>query len=192
MDLKLPLRAAAIALACAFVSSCAGGDGDKPAPSAAPAKDATTKVAAKPAEPAKTPDAKPAAAGDSPAPPVAEKAGAHSAVPTVDEWNAVTGEITVRGSSALGCETKGLREWVRISCRGTDPGRGSPTQVTVENAKGAETFKFASGGVTSLVYRFEEGTKVEATFKWDRASKKLVAEWPPGAPMPTAYGAFGG
>lgn len=195
IDLKLPLRAAGIALVCVFVSACGGGDGDgaaktgAPAASAAPAAKTAAAPAATPAEPPAAPkgDTPPAATGDAPAP---AAAGGHSAVPTVAEWQAVTGEVTVLGSSALDCETKGLREWIRVSCRGDDKKRGTPTAVTVANAKSAETFTFASGGVSSLVYRFEEGIKVEATFRWERLTKRFVAEWPPGAPKPTAYGRF--
>src|SRR5687768_13823004 len=44
--------------------------------------------------------------------------GGRSAVPTLDEWNAQTKEVTVRGSSKLNCETKMVREWLRVSCRG--------------------------------------------------------------------------
>lgn len=177
----------------AFVTGCGGGDGDgaaksaKPAPSAAPDKAAAkTAKADAPVAPAKGDAPPPPATGDAPA----EKAGSKSAVPTVAEWNAVTGEVTVRGSSALGCETKGLREWVRVSCRGDDPGRGSPLNVTVNDSKGAETFTFASGGVASLVYRFEEGTQIKASFAWTNLGKSFVAEWPAGAPKPTAYGEF--
>lgn len=189
-------RAVLVALLASSAAACGGGDDKgsaksaKPASSPAPAKTTAPAATTKPAD-------APPPKGDTPPPPVeapAEKgtppAAGHSDVPTVAEWQAVTGEVTVRGSSALGCETKGLREWVRISCRGDDPGRGSPLNVTVENAKGAETFKFASGGVSSLVYRFEEGTKIEATFSWTNGSHQFVAEWPPGAPKPTAYGVF--
>lgn len=189
-------RAAALALFCAFASACGGGGDDaKPTASAAPDK-AVAKTATKPAEnPAEKPAEKAAAKApvnaDAPVVPDQKAPSAEkSAVPTVAEWGAVTGEITVRGSTALQCETKGLREWVRISCRGNHPELGAPNNVTVENAKGAETFKFASGGVSSLVFRFEQGTKVEATFYWDNGQKSFLSEWPPGAPMPTAYGQF--
>ncbi len=181
-------------LAALSMQVACGGDGDggaksaKPTATAAPDKAATTD-----AKPAKADAPAAPAKGDAPPAPAdapAEKAGAHSPVPTVAEWQAVTGEVTVRGSSALGCETKGLREWVRVSCRGDDPGRGSPLNVTVNDAKGAETFTFASGGVASLVYRFEEGTRIKASFAWTNAGKAFVAEWPAGAPKPTAYGVF--
>jgi hypothetical protein len=180
-------RAAVLALSCAFASACGGGGDTKPAASAAP--DTAAKPADKPTEkPAEKSAAKAEApiAADGKAPTPGEK----TPVPTVAEWNAVTGEVTVRGSTALQCETKGLREWIRVSCRGNHPELGTPTNVNVENAKGAETFKFAAGGVSSLVFRFEQGVKIEATFSWDRGQKRFLSEWPPGAPMPTAYGQF--
>lgn len=121
--------------------------------------------------------------------PAAPPGGARSAVPSTAEWDGV-GEVTVLGSSALACETKSVREWVRVSCRGDDPARGKPTNVKVERNGGAETFTFASGGVASLVFPFEVGTDVAAVFTWERQSHRLVSQWPRGAPKPTAYGQF--
>lgn len=121
--------------------------------------------------------------------PAAPASGARSAVPSTTEWDGV-GEVTVLGSSALACETKGVREWVRVSCRGDDPARGKPTNVKVERNGGAETFTFASGGVASLVFPFEVGTDVAAVFAWERQSHRFESQWPRGAPRPTAYGRF--
>jgi hypothetical protein len=183
----------ALALAVgSLAAGCGGGDDakkEKPAASAGPTSAAP---ASAPAAKATQAPAAPPAADKAPASDKAADAPAagKSPVPATEEWNAVTGEVTVRGSSALGCETKGLREWVRVSCRGDDPARGTPLRVTVNDSKGAETFTFGSGGITSLVYRFEEGTKIEASFGWSKLGKKFVAEWPAGAPKPQAYGEF--
>ena len=117
--------------------------------------------------------------------------GGHSAVPTLDEWNGV-GEVTVKGSSALGCETKMVREWVRISCRGKSADGGKPTGVTVDRGdknKG-DVFKFVSGGVVSLVYPFVDGTDFQATFTWSDGVHPMTSTWPHGAPKPNAVGEF--
>lgn len=115
----------------------------------------------------------------------------HSAVPTLDEWSGV-GEVTVKGSSALGCETKQVREWIRISCRGKNSTGGKPTGVTVDRGdknKG-DVFKFVSGGIASLVFPYAEGTDFAATFTWTDGSRQMVASWPHGAPRPNAVGEF--
>jgi len=119
-------------------------------------------------------------------------AGTRSAVPTVAEWNAEPREVTVRGSSALNCETKMVREWLRVSCRGTNPERGTATGVRVTRGGGkAETFTFTSGDVTSLVFPFVEGTDIEAEFQFTVGGpRKLVSKWPYRSPMPEAKGSF--
>ena len=118
-------------------------------------------------------------------------ASGRSAVPTVAEWNGAT-EVTVKGSSALGCSTKMLREWFRVSCSGKNDTGGTPTTVSVTRGGGAERFTFAQNGVTSLVMPFVEGTDVDAQFSWTDKSHKLVARWPRGAPRPGVVATFEG
>ena len=43
-------------------------------------------------------------------------AGGRTTPPTIAEWGSV-GEVSVRNSSSLGCETKMVREWLRVTCR---------------------------------------------------------------------------
>lgn len=182
---------AALGITVAALAGCGEKDDAKPAPEAAKTQAAQPTPAAPPpvAQPSPQP-VQPAAAGaPGAAAPAPAPAGGRSAVPTTDEWNGVA-EVTVLGSSALACETKMVREWVRVSCRGDDPGRGKPTSVKVERSGGAETFEFASGGVASLVFPFEVGTDVQALFKWEKQQHRLVSQWPRGAPKPTAYGKF--
>jgi hypothetical protein len=112
--------------------------------------------------------------------------------PTVAEWSAQTKEVAVRGSSALNCETKMVRKWLRISCRGKSDTGGEPTSVEVVKGGGdGKTFSFASAGVTSLVLPFVEGVDVEAVFGWsDQRKMKLHVFWPRGAPEPPPKGVF--
>ena len=117
--------------------------------------------------------------------------GGRSAVPSTVEFDAV-GEVTVKGSSALGCQTKMVREWLRVSCSGKNDTGGKPTTVTVDKGASSERFTFAQNGVTSLVTPFEDGTQVEATFSWTDKSHKLVVSWPRGAPRPPVVGVFQG
>jgi hypothetical protein len=182
----------ALGLAVAALSACGSKDDAKPAPEAAKTQQAAPPPPVAPPPVAQPPQpVQPAAAGAPPgaAAPAPAPAGGRSAVPTTDEWNGVA-EVTVLGSSALNCETRMVREWVRVSCRGDEPTRGKPTSVKVERGGGAETFTFASGGVASLVFPFEVGTDVQALFKWEKQSHRLVSQWPRGAPKPTAYGKF--
>ncbi|MBW2456935.1 MAG: hypothetical protein JRI68_20645 [Deltaproteobacteria bacterium] len=100
--------------------------------------------------------------------------------------------MTVKGSSALNCETKMVREWLRISCRGKNDTGGTPTTVQVTKGGRGQVFTFAAGGVTSLVMPFIDGTNLEAAFSWTDKSHKLVAHWPHGAPKPPIIATFEG
>lgn len=143
-------------------------------------------------------DAKAAKAEDDPAPAAGDAAKDVPAEapddgkpPTVEEWNAQTKEVTVRGSSALNCETKMVRTWLRISCRGKNDTGGEPTTVQVTKGGGdGKTFTFASAGVTSLVLPFVEGVDVEAVFGFTDKKMKLHVFWPRGAPEPPPKGVF--
>jgi hypothetical protein len=153
-------------------------------PTATAAATATATAAA-----TQTADAPPSASGSAPEAP---GPGGRSAVPTVEEWTKAP-EVTVLGSDALGCETKQVREWIRVSCKGESKERGKPTAVAITKGGGkGDTFTFASGGVASLIYPFYENQALEATFRWEKTSKGFKAEWPRGAPKPTAYGIFQG
>lgn len=115
--------------------------------------------------------------------------GGRSPVPTTDEWNAVLKEVTVRGSSALNCETKMVREWLRVSCRGKNSTGGKPTAVSVTRGGGrGDDFTFTGDGVASLVVRFVEGVDLEASFTWSDDKRLLRVHWPRGAPEPRSKG----
>ena len=115
-----------------------------------------------------------------------------TAPPTLEEWSSMRKEVTVKGSSALGCETKIVREYLRVSCHGKNDSGGSPTSLRILKGGRGEAYTFASGGVTSLVVPFVEGTDLEAEFSWTDKSHKLVVKWPRGAPRPQVVGVFEG
>lgn len=114
-----------------------------------------------------------------------------SAPPTLEEWGKLRKEVTVKGSSALRCETKIIREYLRVVCTGKLDPAGTPTAVAVLKG-GAEAMAFAHGGVASLIVPYTEGTHLEAVFSWTHKSHKLVARWPKGDKQPVIVGAFEG
>ena len=116
----------------------------------------------------------------------------NSTVPTLAEWDAVTKEVSVRGSSSLNCETKMVREWLRVSCRGKINPGGAPVSVQILNGGGrGNAFVLSrTGEVTSLVMRFNPGTNLEAMFTWETRQQKFTSFWPRGAPEPQSKGVF--
>jgi len=114
-----------------------------------------------------------------------------SPVPSFDEYAAAR-EVTVKGSTALRCETKMIREWLRVTCRGRNDTGGTPTGVVVVRGGRGETITFASGGVTNIITPVLEGTDFEARFSWSDKSHALAVRWPRGAAKPVVVGEFEG
>jgi hypothetical protein len=126
-----------------------------------------------------------------PAASAAPSAVERSAVPTLEEWNAMKTEVTVKGSSALGCETKMVREYLRVSCRGKNDTGGTPTQLRITRG-GAQAMTFVGKNVTSLVTPFVEGTELAVDFSWTDKSHRLEVSWPRRTPRPIVVGTFRG
>jgi len=106
--------------------------------------------------------------------------------PTVAEWGGV-GEITVRHSTPLACETKLVREWLRVSCRTSD---GTANQIQgVKLTRGKDSGgipPFVKKGVASIVTQVKPGIDADWTFEWSEWGKRvLTVKWPHGAPSPT-------
>lgn len=114
--------------------------------------------------------------------PAAVLAPGHSPPPTVSEWSSVP-EVTVRHSSALGCETKMVREWLRVSCRTLDKDN-APTGVQVVRPAGDhELFVYNAAGLASLVMPVRPGVDAEARFTWPKwGARTLKVSWPNGSP----------
>jgi hypothetical protein len=125
----------------------------------------------------------PAAAAARPLPP------GRTPIPSLAEYAAAR-EVTVKGSSALHCETKMIREWLRVRCSDRDDTGGAPTGVALTRGGRGETIGFAAAGVTSLITPVLEGTDFEAVFSWTDKAHHLVVRWARGAPRPIVVGEF--
>jgi hypothetical protein len=113
-----------------------------------------------------------------------------SSPPSVAEWNSVLREVTVSGSSALNCETKMMREWLRVNCRRS--GVNAPIDVRTEHSEGQQAYVYKNiGTLTSAVVQVVRGRQYRASFVWDSNGRHwgstLTVSWPPGAPRPTLY-----
>lgn len=110
-----------------------------------------------------------------------------SNAPTTAEWNAVPREVTVKGSSTLRCETKMVREWLRVSCHANTV--GVPVAVKHTPAFGQQAFTYvADTQVASVVVQMIDGKTYTADFTWEspdvgtRAVFTLTATWVNGRP----------
>jgi hypothetical protein len=157
-----------------------GGKGDAPAGGKAGAPPAASATAAVTAPATTMAGARPPTlpAGRSPA-------------PTLAEWARMK-EITVKGSSALKCETKILREYLRIACRGKVDPEGTPKGIKIIKGGRGEALIYEGADMISLIVPYLEGTDLEAVFSWSAKSHKLVAKWPRGTRQPVIVGTFEG
>ena len=101
-------------------------------------------------------------------------------------------EVTVKGSSALGCETKLVREWLRVLCRGKNDGGGTPTRVAISSGAAPGTQTHTTPTATSLVTPYVVGTRLVAQFSWTDRSHTLRIDGPAGAAAPAILGVFEG
>ncbi|MFO0593452.1 MAG: hypothetical protein U0441_38275 [Polyangiaceae bacterium] len=102
-----------------------------------------------------------------------------------DGFYVAEGDFPVKGSSALGCETKltkkyGRKSWLRVTCAGPsqDGGRAISVDVTKGGAPGKTKTETGSGVV--FYAPLSEGMDMEAVFKWSNGEHKLTMQWPKG------------
>lgn len=105
--------------------------------------------------------------------------------PTVGEWDAEPKEVTVKGSSANNCETKMVREWLRVSCR---KGAKTPKSVATTQTHGYQAYVGMFGDKASVVVQVVKGKMYVARYTWtDNSFKDLTVNWPADKPRPVFY-----
>lgn len=100
-------------------------------------------------------------------------------LPSPLEWLDV-GERTVKGSSAARCETKQVREWLRVRCR--------HTAVRLARGRASDLQLLSSPNGASAVVPVRPGSDVELEFQeraGDGPVHALVVRWPEGAAGPS-------
>ena len=115
-------------------------------------------------------------------PPRAGLPSGRSFVPTPWEWADVT-ERSVAGSSAAGCETKQVREWLKVACL-TKAGR-TPTGVQVLSGGEGDAHALYAEHSAVLLAPVLRGKHVAARFSWADQQQDLNIDWPATADAPT-------
>lgn len=110
--------------------------------------------------------------------------------PTEDEWRRV-GECTVKGSSAAGCETKLVREWLRVVCRDHDEewpdGYERLEGVLLINGGHGDARIFRLEHGVALVIPIVKGDDAKARFVWQRNLQQLNMKFPSDAAAPVMW-----
>jgi hypothetical protein len=106
--------------------------------------------------------------------------------PTEDEWRRAP-ECVVKGSTAAGCETKLIREWLRVLCRDTNEDDTPYNAVVLEGGHGdARVYRHDGLG---LLIPLVEGDVARVRFEWDTKQRELRLDWPRGGERVMAFAA---
>jgi hypothetical protein len=117
-----------------------------------------------------------------PAPRTSVARADRSAVPIPSAWRAAR-EINVRGSTKANCETKRIREWLRIACRRDGNGL-EPRDITVVSGDAGEAMIMLMPGATTLLVPVERGRDLVVDFGWHGHTQRLTSAWPADAAQP--------
>lgn len=109
--------------------------------------------------------------------PVRALASERSPVPLPDVFRRAP-EVIVAGSSDAGCETKQVREWLRIQCPATE--RARPLGVKLMRDDGHEAMVLQMPTELSILVPVVEGRALEATLSWSDKQRALHVAWPAG------------
>lgn len=114
------------------------------------------------------------------------------AVPSAADFE--SGEpLELSGGPALGCEARGVRDWVRVRCTGLAYFGSPPWRAAVDTGSAGHTAKISQQlGDVQLTWRHSEGSDLHASFVWFPNMVRLHAEWPKGKERPTAVARFVG
>lgn len=115
-------------------------------------------------------------------PPPARVTSALSPVPVPAIWHQAP-EVIVAGSTAAGCETKVVREWLRVLCARTDQ-KGPPFQVHVDRDDTGEAMVLVIPQGVSLLVPIVAGKDYAARITWPDVQRVLRVTWPAGATRP--------
>ncbi len=113
-------------------------------------------------------------------------------VPTVEQWDAQTKEVTVKGSSALNCETKVVGEYLRVHCRGQSHTGGLPSGVRIVKGKPNQVKQRESPGSVEFIVPWVNGVDLALDVVWSDKTSRLRVLWPNGSPAPQIVGGFEG
>ncbi|HEU4732672.1 MAG TPA: hypothetical protein VFT22_32475 [Kofleriaceae bacterium] len=91
-------------------------------------------------------------------------------------------EVIVTGSSDAACETKQVREWLRVLCGRTETAR--PIAIDIERDDGHEALPMVMPGQVSLLIPIVAGRELAARITWSDSTRVLRVRWPGGATRP--------
>lgn len=170
---------------CLGIATCAAlgcGDGGAPAAQSGATASSAPAQAATSSGPARAASAAISAAPAATAAPHFED----SPEPALKEW-ATSKVVRVPGSTGNSCETRMVREWLRVQCVNRSAERGAPVSISVTRGRAAgerfqgENLKVVND-ITTLLVPVRPGVDFAASFRWEKGEDELSVKWPEGSP----------
>jgi len=97
--------------------------------------------------------------------------------PAAKEWE-TTAEVGVKGSSALGCDTRQMGDWFRMVCR---PNGNTGKAVSGAAISGFDTKKgyvVSGNGSFVVLTQFVKGSDIAVDLAWEKTFGRLTLLWP--------------
>ena len=108
--------------------------------------------------------------------------------PAPDEFRSVE-ECTVKGSTAANCETRMVREWLRVICTANyeEGFYGQLEGMQVVKGGHGDAYAYVRYSDNELLIPVLEGDAVEVKYWWERKESVLRLDWPKGGTLTMAF-----
>jgi hypothetical protein len=97
--------------------------------------------------------------------------------PALKDWAAAK-EVGVKGSSALGCETRMSGDWFRMVCRSNSNTGKATSGAAVPALDAKDGYVVSGSGATVVVARFVKGSEIAVDLGWEKTFGRMTILWP--------------
>lgn len=105
--------------------------------------------------------------------------------PTAEQWTSAK-EVGVKGSDALGCETKQIGDWFRVVCRSNNNTGKVTAATSIRGFDPKEGYLVTGNGAMVLLTKYVKGTDLAIDITWERTVGRLNLKWPETLAIPPA------
>lgn len=97
--------------------------------------------------------------------------------PTAEQW-ATAKEVGVKGSDALGCETKQIGDWFRVVCRSNNNTGKVSAATSIRGFDPKQGYLVTGNGAMVLLTKYVKGTDLAIDITWEKTVGRLNLKWP--------------
>lgn len=97
--------------------------------------------------------------------------------PAAKDW-ATAREVGVKGSTALGCETRQSGDWFRMVCRSNDRTGKAKSATAIHGFEPAKGYLVTGNGAIVVLTRYVKGSDIAVDLAWEQTFARLNLRWP--------------